>query len=117
MRTRLVVAAPGIRVPLEDAPHRAITEQPMAVPDTPYYRRRMADGDLREVAGNSPEDFCSSQTLAPGNTRHSSPVAASAPEEDEASSSVTITDTASEERAIPSSKKTVSSRGANKRKG
>lgn len=50
MRTRLVVAAPGRRVPFEDAPRRSITpERPVAVPDTAYYRRRMADGDLKEV--------------------------------------------------------------------
>ncbi len=47
MTTITVRAAPGLRVPLEGAPRRSITDtEPVTVPDTAYYRRRLADGDL-----------------------------------------------------------------------
>ncbi|WP_410499705.1 DUF2635 domain-containing protein [Chitinibacter sp. S2-10] len=43
-----VIAAPGLKVPYEDKPNRYITaDQVVDVPDTVYYRRRIADGDLR----------------------------------------------------------------------
>lgn len=46
-----VKAVRGVRVPAEDAPRRHIDHSvPVEVPDTAYYRRRMADGDLVEVA-------------------------------------------------------------------
>ncbi len=42
-----VIAAPGIQVPKEDKPRDYITDtQAVDVPDTAYYRRRIADGDL-----------------------------------------------------------------------
>lgn len=47
-----VKAAPGIKVPKEDKPREYITdtppdgEQSFDVPDTAYYLRRVADGDL-----------------------------------------------------------------------
>jgi len=47
-----VLAAPGIKVPKEDKPHEYITDAPpegaqcFDVPDTAYYMRRVADGDL-----------------------------------------------------------------------
>ena len=41
-----VEAADGLRVPMEEHPRRYIEETPVHVPDTAYYRRRMADGDL-----------------------------------------------------------------------
>ena len=40
-----VSAAPGVKVPKEDAPRRYITGTE-TVDDTAYYRRRIADGDL-----------------------------------------------------------------------
>ncbi|WP_027181647.1 DUF2635 domain-containing protein [Oleidesulfovibrio alaskensis] len=47
----LVQAVRGVRVPAEDTPRRHIDDSaPVEVPDTAYYRRRMADGDLVEVA-------------------------------------------------------------------
>ena len=47
MTTITVRAAPGLRVPLEGAARRYVTDtEPVAVPDTAYYRRRLADGDL-----------------------------------------------------------------------
>ncbi len=110
MRTYLVVAAPGIRVPLEDAPRRAIREQPVAVPDTPYYRRRMADGDLRKVSDNQVEDTRPPASAAPGELHT---FEASAPAEGE--SSAVATDTASKGRAL-SSTTTVASKGTKKRK-
>lgn len=42
-----VQARPGVNVPQEHHPRRHITsEAPVQVEDSPYYRRRMADGDL-----------------------------------------------------------------------
>jgi hypothetical protein len=46
----LIIAAPGLKVPKETRPRDYITDaQPVEVPDTAYYRRRLADGDLRPV--------------------------------------------------------------------
>lgn len=45
-----VIAAPGIQVPKEDKPREYITDaEAVEVPDTVYYLRRIADGDLLEV--------------------------------------------------------------------
>lgn len=42
-----VKAAPGHRVPLEDNPYKYIeTAKAIDVPDTSYYRRRLAAGEL-----------------------------------------------------------------------
>ncbi|NMY21134.1 hypothetical protein [Pseudomonas sp. WS 5410] len=42
-----VKAAPGHRVPLEDDPYKYIeTAKAIDVPDTSYYRRRLAAGEL-----------------------------------------------------------------------
>lgn len=42
-----VIAAKDIQVPKEDKPRDYITDsQSVEVPDTVYYRRRIADGDL-----------------------------------------------------------------------
>jgi hypothetical protein len=42
-----VIAKPGILVPKEHSPRDYITfAEAVEVPDTPYYRRRIADGDL-----------------------------------------------------------------------
>ena len=47
-----VKAAPGIKVPMEDKPREYITDTPpegeqgFDVPETAYYLRRIADGDL-----------------------------------------------------------------------
>lgn len=43
----LVKAAPGINVPKEDKPREYITDaSAVEVPDSAYYLRRLADGDL-----------------------------------------------------------------------
>lgn len=42
----LVRAADGLRVPMEHAPRSYITTKPKEVPDTLYYRRRLAAGDV-----------------------------------------------------------------------
>lgn len=48
-----VKARPGLRVPKEHASRQYITDdEAVDVPDTVYYQRRVADGDL--VAANSP---------------------------------------------------------------
>lgn len=44
-----VVAAPGHRVPIEGEPDKYIdpdAPEPSVVPDSSYYRRRIADGEL-----------------------------------------------------------------------
>ncbi len=42
-----VKAAPGLRVPMEGMPRRYITDAaPVTVPDSAFYRRRIADRDL-----------------------------------------------------------------------
>jgi hypothetical protein len=47
-----VQAAPGLKVPREDDPRKYITdEEPVEIEVTGYYVRRLADGDLVEVAG------------------------------------------------------------------
>jgi hypothetical protein len=43
----IVKAAPGLKVPREDKPREYITEaDPVDVPGSAYYLRRLADGDL-----------------------------------------------------------------------
>ena len=45
-----VKAAPGIKVPKEDKPREYITDvEAVDVPDTAYYLRRIAEGDLIET--------------------------------------------------------------------
>lgn len=51
----IVIAAPGLQVPKEDKPRDYITdtapdgEVGFVVPDSAYYLRRLAEGDLIEV--------------------------------------------------------------------
>lgn len=43
----LVKAAPGLKCPMEKKPRIYITDQePVEVPDSPYYRRLVKDGSL-----------------------------------------------------------------------
>lgn len=58
MPTMLTVkAAPGLKVPREDKPTIYIDDAAaVQVPDSPYYRRRMADGDLVPLAAVAPVD-------------------------------------------------------------
>lgn len=50
-----VLAAPGLKVPMEEKPRDYITDTPpegeagFTVPDTVYYARRLLEGDLIEV--------------------------------------------------------------------
>ena len=54
-----VKATPGIKVPMEDKPREYITDTPpegeqgFDVPDSAYYLRRIADGDLVIVKQNA----------------------------------------------------------------
>lgn len=42
-----VQAAPGLKCPMEGKPREYIADNaPVDVPDTPYYRRLLADGSL-----------------------------------------------------------------------
>lgn len=51
----LVLAAPGLLVPMEQQPRSYISDTPpdeargFEVPDTVYYRRRILEGDLAEL--------------------------------------------------------------------
>lgn len=45
----IVKAKPGAKCPREGTPREYITEEPVPVPDTAYYRRMIADGSLIEV--------------------------------------------------------------------
>lgn len=52
----LVIAAPGLKVPKEGKPRDHITDaQAVEVPDTAYYRRRLADKDLLPVKASPAE--------------------------------------------------------------
>lgn len=43
----LVRASPGLKVPKEEQPRDYVEgAEPVLVPDSAYYRRRVADGDL-----------------------------------------------------------------------
>jgi hypothetical protein len=45
-----VIAAPGLKVPMEDKPRDYITDaEPVEVIESAYTLRRLADGDLVEV--------------------------------------------------------------------
>ena len=44
-----VIAAVGVKVPLENQPYAYIEQEPVEVENTVYYQRRIADGDLIEV--------------------------------------------------------------------
>ncbi|EJW4857415.1 DUF2635 domain-containing protein [Salmonella enterica] len=45
-----VKAAAGLRVPYENQPRRYIEQKPVDVPDTVYYRRLLAAGDLVSIS-------------------------------------------------------------------
>ncbi|EGT7582936.1 hypothetical protein OP853_001230 [Salmonella enterica] len=45
-----VKATAGVRVPYENQPRRYIEQRPVDVPDTIYYRRLLAAGDLMDVS-------------------------------------------------------------------
>jgi len=56
-----VKAAPGVRVPMDGAPRKYITEkEEVVVEETPYYRLRLRDGDLIRTnmasADGAPDD-------------------------------------------------------------
>lgn len=50
----LVQAAPGLKVPREDNPRTYIEEEPVDIVPTGYYIRRLAAGELLEVAAAAP---------------------------------------------------------------
>jgi hypothetical protein len=50
-----VIAAPGLKVPMEDKPRDYITDaKAIDVPESAYYLRRLADGDLVMPKGAPP---------------------------------------------------------------
>jgi len=51
----IVIAKPGVRVPMEGKPRKYITEDASVdVPDTAYYRRRLREGDLITAPAEKP---------------------------------------------------------------
>lgn len=44
-----VKAAPGVRVPMDGEPLRYIKGEPHVIELTPYYQRRINDGDLMVI--------------------------------------------------------------------
>lgn len=51
-----VVAAPGLQVPKEEKPREYITQdEEVEVPDSAYYLRRVADGDLVRLDVKAPK--------------------------------------------------------------
>lgn len=51
-----VVAAPGLKVPMEEDPRRHIDDTtPVEINHTIYYVRRLADGDLIEAPAKTPK--------------------------------------------------------------
>jgi hypothetical protein len=51
MNTIFVKGAAGLKLPMEGAPRRYITEaEPVAVEASHYYRKAIADGDLVELS-------------------------------------------------------------------
>ncbi|WP_295756020.1 DUF2635 domain-containing protein [Undibacterium sp.] len=47
MNHLFLIAAAGLSVPMEDKPRSYITDAAgVEVPDSPYYQRRLADGDV-----------------------------------------------------------------------
>ena len=49
MNTITVKATKGLSVPMADNARKYITDKPTTVEDGPYYRRRIAEGDLEVV--------------------------------------------------------------------
>jgi len=56
MNTITVQAAEGLLVPREDNHRTYITQTAVTVPQTVYYLRRIADGDLVQVQGKAKGD-------------------------------------------------------------
>lgn len=65
MNTLQVKAAAGLSVPMEDKPRTYITDaETVAVADSTYYQRRLADGDL-VLQEDQPEPAADDQGAAP----------------------------------------------------
>lgn len=65
-----VQAAPGLKVPREEDPRKYITDgEPVEIEMTGYYVRRMADGDLVEVAGAQSGPTSQGGTKRPATTK------------------------------------------------
>lgn len=57
--TLRVIAAPGLTVPCHDGKTQITSHRAVEVPDSAYYRRRMADGDLLQAVlapASAPQD-------------------------------------------------------------
>jgi hypothetical protein len=55
MKTINVRAAVGLKFPMEHSAHRYIEQEAVEVPDSTYYQRALASGDLVEVPVSEPK--------------------------------------------------------------
>jgi hypothetical protein len=62
----LVKTFPGMKCPTEHDPRSYITDIPVEVPDTTYYKRLIRDGSLMEVAVEAPKDKTSKKAAPKG---------------------------------------------------
>ncbi len=56
MKTIKVQAAAGLKFPLEHNPRKYVEQKPIEVPDSTYYQRGLASGDLVLLAEKTPEE-------------------------------------------------------------
>ncbi|HBS7138298.1 TPA: DUF2635 domain-containing protein [Klebsiella pneumoniae] len=61
-----VKAREGIRVPREDNARRYIEQEPVEVPESNYYQRRLNDGDLVKVTDATVDQAAAAATTDKG---------------------------------------------------
>ncbi|HHR1021328.1 TPA: DUF2635 domain-containing protein [Klebsiella pneumoniae] len=61
-----VKAREGIRVPREDNARRYIEQEPVEVPESTYYLRRLNDGDLVKVTDATVDETAAAETTGKG---------------------------------------------------
>ncbi|MCG2853563.1 DUF2635 domain-containing protein [Klebsiella grimontii] len=61
-----VKAREGIRVPREDNARRYIEQEPVEVPESNYYQRRLNDGDLVKVTDATVDEAAAAATTGKG---------------------------------------------------
>ncbi|HBW7365142.1 TPA: DUF2635 domain-containing protein [Klebsiella pneumoniae] len=62
-----VKARKGIRVPREDNARRYIEQEPVEVPESTYYLRRLNEGDLVKVTDATVDVTAAAATTGKGN--------------------------------------------------
>lgn len=61
-----VKAREGIRVPREDNARRYIEQEPVEVPESNYYQRRLNDGDLVKLTDATVDEAAAAATTGKG---------------------------------------------------